>query len=339
MSRTRLANHGDWESATVRIALIGDSTLDNVIWIQDEPSIAELLATNVPCAVKNLAADGFNSTDALNGSRTVISVGLREKIGDSVPFDSDGTFRPLTQLVSLEPPPTHVVLSIGGNDVREILGDISQLPQIIHTFNSNYPAILERCLSVTKNVIIMLQYRPSYYMDGGGYGVYHAIGRMPGPGDAVAKLNGLMQQIYVPVLDAARRHGLPIIDLPRTFDIYQDDLYEHQIEPSARGGQIITALAAHIAASHGPEKPSTFYMYSSCKPGIGEVVEEPNGDGPWIIPHDPSSIPGASGAPDEHQEKVKALVGMGFGRDVADGVLKQYDGDLQAAVMHLLDKQ
>jgi hypothetical protein len=289
--------------------------------------------------VKNLAADGFNSTDALNGSRTVISVGLRKAIGDPVPFDTDGTFRPLKQLSSLEPPPTHVVLSIGGNDVREILGDISQLPQIIHTFNSNYPAILEGCLSVTKNVIIMLQYRPSYYMDGGGYGVYDAIGRIPGPGDSVAKLNGLMQQIYVPVLAHARQHRLAIIDLPRTFDIYQDDLYEHQIEPSARGGQIIAALAAHITASHGAEKPSTFYMYSSCKLGIGEVVEEPNSDTPWIIPHDPSAVPGASGVLDAHQEKVKALVGMGFSREVADEALKQYSGDLQASVTFLLDKK
>lgn len=341
MSRSRLADHGDWDSASVRIALVGDSTLDNVIWVGDEPSISELLAGSVPCAVKNLAADGYNSTDTLQGSSTVISVGMRRDIGDPVPWDADGKFRPLEQLAALSPAPTHIVLSVGGNDVREILSDMDQLPQIVHRFQENYPIIVERCFSVTRNVIIMLQYRPAFHMDAGGYGVYQAIGRLPGSADPVAKLNGLMENIYAPVLALARERGLPVIDLPRTFDIYRSELYEHQIEPSGKGGEVIAAIAKYVVANHDPTKASTLYNYVPCVPGAGVVTEEVNGEAPWRIPHDPSAVPGGEGKDQgiasAQEEKVLALVGMGFLRGDAEKALERHDGALQEAVRELLE--
>merc|ERR1712000_542132 len=111
--------HGNWAEASTRIALIGDSTLDNVLWVENDASISEQLAYTIPeCAVANLAADGYTSGDTLHGSERVISVGMRRRLGDPVPFDEDGVFRPLARLATLDPPPTHVVLSCGGNDVR-----------------------------------------------------------------------------------------------------------------------------------------------------------------------------------------------------------------------------
>lgn len=268
----------------MRVALIGDSTLDNVIWVeQDDPSISEQIARAVPgSAVCNLAADGFNSSDTLNGSHCVISVGTRDEIGDPVPFDANGCFKPLEQLATLRPPPTHVVLSVGGNDVREILGNIGDLPRVTERFLENYPRIVRACLQVTSNVILMWQYRPSYNMT--HYGVYQAIDKIPVPGDSVAKLNALMEKIYEPVLALAIELKLPIIDLPRTFDIYRDELYNHQIEPSAKGGEVITSLIHHVVQHHTGDKPASLYTYTPCVPGAGKVVEELASEQcPWTI--------------------------------------------------------
>mmetsp|Transcript_137466 Transcript_137466/g.342923 ORF Transcript_137466/g.342923 Transcript_137466/m.342923 type:complete len:306 (-) Transcript_137466:52-969(-) len=278
------AAHGEWASESVRIALVGDSTLDNVLWVDSkEPSISEQLACMVhSAAICNLAADGFTSGDVLHGSPSVISVGLRQQICDAVPFDADGCFRPLRQLAELRPPPTHVVLSVGGNDVRHILGNLTDLPQITRELLTNYPAIVRACLEVTRSVILMWQYRPAYNMK--DYGVYQAIEQIPGPGDSVAKLNALMEQIYAPIVDLAEELRLPIIDLPRTFDIHRDELYSHQIEPSAHGGEVIAALVAHVVQNHGADKPSTMYSYTPCIPGAGQVVEDPTASQrPWAI--------------------------------------------------------
>ena len=81
------------------------------------------------------------------------------------------------------------------------------MTKVITAFHQNYQTIVERCLDITPNVIVMMQYRPSFHMDEGGYGVYQAIGCMPGEQDAVAKLNQLMQRVYTPVLQLAKVFG------------------------------------------------------------------------------------------------------------------------------------
>eukprot|EP00494_Astrolonche_serrata_P034297 UN34566 len=61
----------------------------------------------------------------LEGGGTGISYHDREKAGD--PFPNSGTFRPLKLLSKIENVDTAtVVLSVGGNDIRENLGRIAQ---------------------------------------------------------------------------------------------------------------------------------------------------------------------------------------------------------------------
>lgn len=274
---------GDWTKADVRVALLGDSTLDNILWIGAVPCISEQLTTSLPCAVKNLAGDGFKTTDTLVGSRMVISTAMRQACGDPVDFDADGVFRPLEALKRLAPPPTHVVLSVGGNDVREILGNIGKLPTIMEGFWQNYPALVKACLAVTPNVILQWQYRPSVSEDH-HYGVYRAISALPGPGNGVEKLNQLMTTIYEPMLALARELCLPIVDLPRTFDIHDSDLYCSQIEPSAKGGAVISALLRHVVLNHPAGKASALYQLLPCLAESGKVIEEANDGRPWTIP-------------------------------------------------------
>jgi len=138
------------------------------------------------------------------------------------------------------------VLSVGGNDVREILGAMHELPAKIAAFHDNYPQIAQACEASGARVIIMLQYRPDLATDLQHYGVYRAIeAGIPGPGDRVAKLNQLMQTIYPNVLATAAAKGWDVLDLPNSFDIHDTSLYRCQIEPSARGGALIAELIAH----------------------------------------------------------------------------------------------
>jgi len=331
---------GDWSAAVTRIALVGDSTLDNVLWVGNDLCIAEQLAEQIPgSAISNLAADGYTTSDTLHGSNRVISVGMRGRAGgsagcDPLQYEDDGCFHPLIQLAKLEPPPSHVILSVGGNDVREILRDMSKLSEVIRDFMPKYMAIVEKCMTVTANVVLMFQYRPAFFMDRGGYGVYQAIDSIPGPGDSVQKMNHLMQTIYTPVLAMAIEKKLPIIDLPRTFDIYRDELYSHQIEPSAKGGEIITAVVRHIVEQADVEKPSTLYSYAPCVPGSGAVGEKPTAEDQWVIPYDPAEA--AQGRDVASDSKVMALVGMGFERSKVEAALARNDGDQGRAVAELL---
>jgi len=269
----------------MHVALLGDSTIDNVCWTghpKEVPAqLRDLLQSSV-ARVTNLAADGFNSSDLLHGAVPCISWGKRKEVGDPFPrTDDDRIFKPLEALESLDPPATHAVISIGGNDVREILGSLGKLNKVLKDFQHNYSSIVERLCKTVPNVVLMFQYRPSLHMDAGGYGVYHAIGSLPGPGDSVAKVNHLMQEVYTPILAMASARRLPVIDLPRTFDIEDDSLYCCQIEPSAAGGGLIAELISHVVRKHDFTGASTLYW----KP-FGIICEEiNNGDACWSIPH------------------------------------------------------
>lgn len=273
-------------TAKDHVVLLGDSTIDNVCWTNHPHEVPEQLRTLLPEAfVTNLAADGFTSSDLLHGAVPAISWRKRSEVGDPFPKCSEGgRFAPLRVLQSLEPKPTHAVLSIGGNDIREILSNMDQLPYVIDDFRRNYAAILEELCRSVPNVILMFQYRPSFAMDAGGYGVYRAIGSLPGPGDAVSKLNQLMATIYQPVINEARRRRLAIVDLPRTFDIHNDELYCCQIEPSAKGGTLIATLLSYVFKSHDFTGPSMLHLIHDGAPRTEANDECLN----WSIPHDAS---------------------------------------------------
>jgi len=144
-----------------------------------------------------------------------------------------------------------------------------------------------------------------------------------------------MEHIYGPVLDLAQSRRLAVLDLPRSFDIYDDGLYEHQIEPSHKGGELIARLIAQAIQEHtAPETASCLYRERQ-----GELTVESNekGSSTWSIPHEPSTVPGGvAGSLSDREEKIKAIVGMGFARSSAEEALEQSGGDTQAAVTALL---
>ena len=156
---------------------------------------------------------------------------------------------PLDELAKLHDadPVSHVVLSVGGNDIREILRHMHALPRIVPQLLRNYTAIVARIASLPEpkpQLVIMMQYLPCMVANESHYGVYSAIDLIPAaPGvTALQKLCGLMEQVYAPILALARTHGFSVIDLPRTMDPRDAELYRMQIEPSARGSDVIARL-------------------------------------------------------------------------------------------------
>jgi hypothetical protein len=244
--------------------LLGDSTIDNLVWVDsyDESIPCKLAKKLMKYCIVNYAADGFTSGDVLNGAYPVISFAQRAKV-DPFPTERfvEGIFFPLEATKQLKEEGKDVqlaLLSVGGNDVREILGRMEYLGQRVGQFKKNYPAIIENIKKVTPNVILMLQYQPSYKDD--AYGVYKALGKLVHDSTlSVPCLNALMEEVYEDIFKLARENNFPVIDLPNTFDIQDASLYKTQIEPSSKGGDIIVDLVSHVATHHDFKGPSVVY--------------------------------------------------------------------------------
>eukprot|EP00939_MAST-03C_sp_MAST-3C-sp1_P000890 g890.t1 len=234
------AKTSDEDDDTRHVVLVGDSTLDNLIWVNNtvKDCVVGALRTVPLLNVTNYACDGFTSTDVLRGNRPMLSATQWRNVGEPFPGceESVELFKPLNALRALHAKKTvtHVVLSVGGNDVREILREMNKLSSVITVYHRNFREIVRHIRgssSTTKErpqLIIMLQYRPSIAMDADGYGVYRAIGGSIGAkGDSAALLamNQLMKTIYAPVLTLAKESNLPVIDLPRTFDPFDAECY------------------------------------------------------------------------------------------------------------------
>jgi hypothetical protein len=106
------------------LVLLGDSTLDNLVWVSSyDQCIASLLRAK-KYKVINYSADGFTTSDMLKGCKPNISMARRHKDGDSFPSGS-ANFKPLDHTDALENSEHSIfVVSVGGNDIREELRNI-----------------------------------------------------------------------------------------------------------------------------------------------------------------------------------------------------------------------
>lgn len=79
-------------------------------------------------------------------------------------------------------------------------------------------------------------------------------------------LGALMQTFYRPILERARKDGIPILDLANTFNPHQG-LYTCGIEPNEKGSRLIAEGIQHILQKHEFEtKESILYSKSSTNP-------------------------------------------------------------------------
>jgi len=94
-------------------------------------------------------------------------------------------------------------------------------------------------------------------------------------------LGALMETVYRPILERAKKDRLPILDLPNTFNPYNTELYIMQIEPSIKGGALIAEGLDHIIKNHDFQSESKIYSKSntlftgSSNPGSNWEVSYP----------------------------------------------------------------
>ena len=89
---------------SLHVVLLGDSTLDNIVWVredEDSQSVPFHLRGRLGLGdiVTNYAADGYTTSDVLNGGAPFISAHARREAGD--PFPDDDFFHPLVALNEL----------------------------------------------------------------------------------------------------------------------------------------------------------------------------------------------------------------------------------------------
>ena len=163
------------------IHLLGDSTLDNRIWVSSaKEAIEGQLKSTSKAKIVNHAYDGFTTEDVLNGGDiggvlqaiNGFSTYMSEKgasLGDKAyPLQS------LENEIKASPEDIHyVVLSVGGNDFRVRLTNPLALIREIPKVQERYLEILDKIQEIKgKNIcpILMFQYRTDANND--YYGVY-----------------------------------------------------------------------------------------------------------------------------------------------------------------------
>ncbi|MBL7480104.1 SGNH/GDSL hydrolase family protein [Legionella bononiensis] len=272
------------------IVLLGDSTLDNIDWVDnEEDTVAGKLKQKFqkPDQIIDLSCDGFTTRDVLSGA-------FRDKAVRS-PYHQHTQYYPLSELKKIDNP-SHIILSVGGNDLREnliILANQSpetrrlQLKSIITGIQQRYLDILNELKTIQPNAspIIMLQYSPDSTRD--LYGIYTLMNLLQkdqslsyltilnyyfwgksnkAPHNAVDELHHLMQTVYAPILKYAKEQNIPVIDMASSMDHRDTRYYRSQIEPSAKGAEVIANLISHVVNNHDYSNPSCLYSQPTERP-------------------------------------------------------------------------
>lgn len=294
-----------------KIVLLGDSTLDNSVWVD---SLMDTVAGKLeqkfqePDQIIDLSCDGFTSRDVLEGA-------MRDKAVDS-PLHRHIKYYPLTELKN-QTDPTHIILSVGGNDLRENLLTLAtmnpeerktQLNLIISGIQKRYLLILNELKTIQPDAspVIMLQYTPDSTQDVHGiYTLMHLLRSESSMSyftmlkyyvwgknneasqDTVAELHHLMKRVYAPILNYAKEHNIPIIDMASSLNHRDTSFYRQQIEPSAKGSEVIANLISHVVNKHDFSKSS--HIYSQPHDNPDQIISQSNHESWKPLRYAPSS--------------------------------------------------
>ena len=97
----------------------------------------------------------------------------------------------------------------------------------------------------------------------------------------MAALGGLMETFYQPILARAKKEGIPILDLPNTFNPYKK-LYKSGIEPNKDGGTLIAEGLRYIIKNHDFSSKKSM-VYSKKDSEAEYTASENPGPGGWQV--------------------------------------------------------
>ena len=186
------------------MVLLGDSIFDNLSYVQPEPDVLSQLRELIPAGWKASlrAVDGAVTND------------VAKQLSD-LPCDA-----------------THLVLSVGGNDLLGCAGDLLRTPvamssdaflllaRMTGVFESMYRRALEACLTTGLRLVVCTIYDGNFADK-----EFQTMARV-----AVAAFNDS-------ILRLSLERGLRAIDLRSVCKLAED--YANSIEPSAIGGRKI----------------------------------------------------------------------------------------------------
>ena len=196
------------------VVLLGDSVFDNAAYIGSGPDVVTQLRRRLPPGwrASRLAVDGS------------VIAGIAQ------------------QLAHLPADASHLVISVGGNDAlgyasvlaspsRSVADSLAQLAAIQNRFQADYAGMLASVLRRGLPTAVCSIYDPRY----------------PDPAQRRVSVTALAV-INDPIIRAAVRHGLPLLDLRAVCD--QDADFATPIEPSAQGGWKIAGAIASLLSQH-----------------------------------------------------------------------------------------
>lgn len=205
------------------VVLLGDSIFDNAPYVE-------------------AGADVLTQLRSLVGAGTSVSLLARD--GD-VLADVAGQ---VARLAQLESPPSWLLLSCGGNDVLELVGQMQRSVRSVleacellatwqAAFQRDYSSMLD---------LVLAQGRPTVAAT-----IYDSVpGLAPGLRTALAVFNDVI------VREATVRR-LPILDLRLVCTEPTDYAASSPIEPSGPGAAKIAAAIAALVGAHKPQAPDT----------------------------------------------------------------------------------
>lgn len=265
---------------TKKVALLGDSTLDNGFWVQYRKPYAQKTKTvthqtavalaqnkeNYPYDIANFAVDGATTTDLTSFCRL-------DKV---LPSDKDHPSAYVHQLDAVEYwRPDIAVLSVGGNNYREALAGVLRnnltlfqllfritpakaRPIIKREFDkvktqllAQYKRIIDNLIDKNpqlERVVLMSQYYPAI-TDFSPYFIYDGfshLGRAEGKGQAPFDvIEETMNELYRGVLEyvATKNKEVIFVDVTSSMSPLAGN-HTYQIEPNERGSEIMGKLIA-----------------------------------------------------------------------------------------------
>lgn len=284
-----------------KITILGDSTIDNKIWVSPGPktnaildnlhlnwgfrklkklspnaeySIIENLKKNLPNHnIRDYSNDGFTTSDCLNGQ-------YKDKVFPEVVLPVIGKIHsfPATFPHKMFAPlndnsvkkdiaeSQHIILSIGGNNVREFLQHAvcklggerkefikNEFPNLLKKLQAEYIEIFNKLRSSNKDaqIILLTQYYPSFIQN--DYRIYEFLtevgealgigGQDHNPKDVIQKI---IQDTYSSVFSSIKTDNVVVADLTSSINPFEVYNHSHQIEPSGSGGKKIAKMLSYL---------------------------------------------------------------------------------------------
>jgi hypothetical protein len=206
------------------LVLLGDSTIDNAAYVRGGPAVIDQVRAGLPPGWRAtlLAVDGSRIED------------VHRQLG-RVPEDA-----------------THLVLSIGGNDLLAEAGVLAKsaatvgqamlmLAEVRDRFQAGYGALLEAVAATGRPCVVCTIYEPRF------------------PDSTVRRSATTALGVFEDVIfRAARGMGMPIVEMRA---VCSDDTdFANPIEPSQAGGSKIAETLCDVVGRHDfRARPSVVY--------------------------------------------------------------------------------